>query len=116
VTLLVFTTATTFWASALNVRYRDVQHLLNLGLLVWFWMTPIVYQAALVQESLAGHQIAGINLWNLYLPTPLTPIVPGFQRGWYGNPVQDGQQVLPSVSIGWNATILAVVLAASIAL
>ena len=54
VTLLVFTTAMTFWVSALNVRYRDVQHLLNLGLLVWFWMTPIVYQAALVQDVLVA--------------------------------------------------------------
>jgi ABC-2 type transport system permease protein len=49
VALLAFTTAVTFWASAANVRYRDVQHLLGLGLLVWFWATPIVYPAALVQ-------------------------------------------------------------------
>ena len=42
-TLVVFTTALTFWVSALNVRYRDVQHLIGLALLVWFWMTPIVY-------------------------------------------------------------------------
>ena len=49
-TLLVFTTAMTFWVAGLNVRYRDVQHLLSLGLLVWFWLTPIVYQGALVQE------------------------------------------------------------------
>ena len=116
VTLLVFTTATTFWASALNVRYRDVQHLLNLGLLVWFWMTPIVYQAALVQNSLADKDIAGVNLWNLYLLNPLTPIVLGFQRALYGNPMQDGQQVLPNVSIAWNVGVLALVLTASIAL
>ncbi|HEY6566905.1 MAG TPA: ABC transporter permease [Actinomycetota bacterium] len=115
-TLLVFTTATTFWASALNVRYRDVQHLLNLGLLVWFWMTPIVYQGALVQSSLADEQIAGISLWNLYLANPLTPIVLGFQRALYGNPVQDGQQVLPAVSVAWNAGVLALVLVVSIAL
>ena len=29
VTLFVFTAAVTFWLSALNVRYRDVQHLLK---------------------------------------------------------------------------------------
>ncbi len=109
-TLLVFTTAVVFWASALNVRYRDVQHLLNLGLLVWFWMTPIVYQGALVQSSLADKDIAGMSLWNLYLANPLTPIVLGFQRALYGDPVQDGEQVLPAVSLAWNAGILAVVL------
>ena len=31
VTLLVFTLAMTLWVAGLNVRYRDVQHLSNLG-------------------------------------------------------------------------------------
>ena len=46
VTLLVFTCALTVWIAALNVRYRDVGHLLNIALLVWFWVTPIVYSSA----------------------------------------------------------------------
>ena len=29
ITLVVFTTALMFWVSALNVRYRDVQHLIG---------------------------------------------------------------------------------------
>lgn len=113
VTLMVFTTAATLWTSALNVRYRDVGHLLNLGLLVWFWMTPIVYQAALVQQHLASREIAGVSLWNLYLVNPLTPIVLGFQRALYGDPVQGGEQVLPDVTVAWQAGLLAVVLAIS---
>jgi ABC-2 type transport system permease protein len=116
VTLMVFTTAVTLWASALNVRYRDVGHLLSLGLLVWFWITPIVYQAALVQQELASREVAGISLWNLYLLNPLTPIVLGFQRALYGDPVQDGQQVLPDVTVAWQAGVLAIVLGVSIAL
>jgi ABC-2 type transport system permease protein len=116
VTLLVFTTALAFWVSALNVRYRDIQHLLNLGLLVWFWMTPIVYQAALVQEALAGDTVFGLDAWTLYLLNPLTPIVLGFQRALYGFPIQDGELVLPAVSVGWNAAVLAIVLLASSAL
>ena len=35
-----------------------------------------------------------------------TPIVLGFQRALYGNPVQDGQQVLPDVSVAWIAGVL----------
>ncbi len=115
-TLLVFTTAATLWTSASNVRYRDVGHLLNLGLLVWFWMTPIVYQAALVQDALVDREVLGVSLWNLYLVNPLTPIVLGFQRALYGDPVQQGQQVLPDVSVAWQAGLLAVVLAVSIVL
>ena len=37
--------------SAMNVRYRDVGHLLGIALLVWFWATPIVYASALVQQE-----------------------------------------------------------------
>jgi ABC-2 type transport system permease protein len=114
VTVLVFTTAATLWASALNVRYRDVGHLLNLGLLVWFWMTPIVYQAALVQQHLSSREVAGVSMWTLYLANPLTPIVLGFQRAIYGDPVQGGEQVLPDVTVAWQAGLLAVVLAVSI--
>lgn len=29
--------------SAVNVYYRDTAHLLNLGLMFWFWTTPIFY-------------------------------------------------------------------------
>ncbi len=51
--MLVFTTALGLWLGALNVRYRDVGHLLNIALLVWFWGTPIVYAGGLVQDKLA---------------------------------------------------------------
>src|SRR5947207_2597098 len=53
--LLIFTAALALLVSALNVRYRDTQHLLNLALLAWFWVTPIVYPGAFVYEKLAVH-------------------------------------------------------------
>lgn len=34
--------------SVLNVFYRDVAHMLNLGLLFWFWTTPIFYPANMI--------------------------------------------------------------------
>jgi ABC-2 type transport system permease protein len=113
VALLVFTTAMTFWVAGLNVRYRDVQHLLNLGLLVWFWLTPIVYPGALVQTYLTGKSEA---LWNAFLLNPLATIVFGFQRALYAEVSPDGVHVLPTVSTGWLAGMLALVLAASLLL
>ena len=50
--------ALTLWFSALNVRYRDVGHLLNIALLVWFWVTPIVYAEYQVQELAEGRRLA----------------------------------------------------------
>ena len=124
VTLLAFTLAVTLWVAGLNVRYRDVQHLLNLGLLVWFWLTPIVYQGALVQQFLTERSNA---LWNLFLLNPLATIVFGFQRALYATvsyipaPTGDGpdpvrQFVLPDVSLAWLAGMLLFVLAGSVLL
>jgi ABC-2 type transport system permease protein len=113
VTLLVFTLAVTLWVAGLNVRYRDVQHLLNLGLLVWFWMTPIVYQGALVQKFLTDRSGA---LWSVYLLNPLATIVFGFQRALYGVVSPGGQDVLPDVSLTWMAGMLLAVLAGSLLL
>ncbi|HEV8564863.1 MAG TPA: ABC transporter permease [Actinomycetota bacterium] len=112
-TLLVFTTAMTFWVAGLNVRYRDVQHLLNLGLLVWFWLTPIVYQGALVQDYLTGKSEA---LWNAFLLNPLAAIVFGFQRALYAFVKPEHVDVLPAVSRGRLAGMLLGMLAASLLL
>jgi len=72
--LLVFTTALGLATAALNVRYRDTGHLVDLALLAWFWSTPIVYPASLVQDNLQG-------AFSLYLLNPVANIVLAFQRG-----------------------------------
>lgn len=114
--LVIFTTAATFWVAALNVRYRDVGHLLNLALLVWFWFTPIVYQGYLVQRELQGAAIAGVEAWTLYLLNPMAIVVLGFQRALYGAPDAPGDPVLPVVSLGWHAATLAGLLSVSLVL
>ena len=63
--------------SVLNVYFRDIQHLLELVLLAWFWMTPIVYEIVLIQDK-------PLWVWRLYLLNPMTHVVLAFQRGIYG--------------------------------
>ena len=117
VTLLVFTTAITLWLGALNVRYRDVGHLLGLGLVVWFWVTPIVYQGYLVQREFRGSTIAGIDAWNLYVANPLATIVLSVQRALYGaGMAAPDEPILPTVSRGWHAATLGILLAISLGL
>jgi ABC-2 type transport system permease protein len=117
VTLLVFTTAATLWLAALNVRYRDVGHLLGLGLLVWFWLTPIVYQGYLVQREFRGFTIGGIDAWTVYVANPLATIVLSVQRALYGaGTATPGEPVLPTVSLGWHAATLGILLAIAIGL
>jgi len=110
IALLTFTTAVTFLVSALNVRYRDVQHLLGLGLLVWFWLTPIVYQGFLVQDRLADVSLGPISAWQAYLLNPATTIVIGFQRALYDDVNGD---ILPAFTMGELAGMLGVVIVAS---
>lgn len=111
VTLVAFATALTFGVAALNVRYRDVGHLLGVALLVWFWVTPIVYAGALVQERLEGSPA----LWFAYLVNPLASIVGAMHRALYGVVGSGDAAVLFDVSLGWLALVLLVVLVLSLA-
>ena len=106
VALLVLSVAVAFWASALNVRYRDVQHLVGLGLLVWFWLTPIVYSAATVHTTLVEQ--GDVWAWKVFLANPLSWVVFGFQGALYHS--SDAETVLAPMSDGQLATGLGVVI------
>jgi ABC-2 type transport system permease protein len=110
--LVVFTSALNLWASSLNVRYRDVQYLVNIALLLWFWVTPVVYPSAFVWKPLSRH--FGFKL--LYLANPMADVVLGFQRALYGTVSPNGTQVLAPVSVGWLALLLGAVAVGSTAL
>jgi ABC-2 type transport system permease protein len=113
VALLAFTTMLTLLLSALNVRYRDVGHLLNIALLVWFWITPIVYASGLVQKHLVGSDALGF----LYLVNPITVVVEGMHRALYGFVhLPDGSFAVFDVSLGWLAAVLCVVVVVSLVL
>jgi len=48
--------------SAWNVFFRDVQHLLEVLLLAWFFMTPIIYSYDLVNGTLTGPLLLLYNI------------------------------------------------------
>ncbi len=89
VDLIIFTSALAIFLSAVNVYLRDMQHLVAVVLLVWFWAVPIVYPYQRIQSMLGRHGI----LWLAYLD-PMMPIILGMQRGLYG------QQVMPAAATG----------------
>lgn len=97
--------------SALNVLFRDVQHFLELGLLTWFWFTPIVYT-----YNLAGQAVTerwGQDSEWLVTLNPMLPVVTTFQRVVY-NPTnfdaeqQAGFSLLVERDTGWYLQNLAV--------
>jgi ABC-2 type transport system permease protein len=75
---VAFTVGMSLLASSLNVRFRDVEHLLEVALLAWFWLTPIVYPLALVRSRLEGK-----GLFWVYMANPMASIVAAMQRAIY---------------------------------
>jgi ABC-2 type transport system permease protein len=110
---VAFTVGMSLLASSLNVRYRDVEHLLEVALLAWFWLTPIVYPLALVRQELKG-------LFWLYMANPMATVVAAMQRAIYRHPdpLKDGQvvHVLASGGYGFYLRWLGVIGAVSLVL
>jgi len=76
--LLIYATAAAFLLSAINVYLRDVQYLVEVAMMVAFWLSPIVYAWTFVNGAL---QSSILN--TLYLLNPVTLAVLAFQRGMW---------------------------------
>ncbi len=62
-----------------NVYLRDLTYLVNLGTLVWFYITPIIYPFSLVQSKFSGHGLEGELAHVVLYINPMTWVVLGFQ-------------------------------------
>lgn len=81
--------------AAANVYLRDVQHLLELALTAWFWLSAIVYPFRTIAEELGSRQ-------NLAFLNPVIPVVITFQKAIY-NPADD---TVPTHGGWWYLRIL----------
>jgi lipopolysaccharide transport system permease protein len=68
-TQMLFTMALVLLLSALNVFYRDVQHLIGNLLTLWFFLTPVVYETSQVPAGWG---------WTLKL-NPMAHLIRGYQ-------------------------------------
>ena len=101
--LILFCTALAVGLSAINVYLRDTQHLLEVALLAWFWLSAIAYPYALVYDRLQGKEwLAQLN--------PVLTIVITFQRTLYNpdfaNPSE--ASTMPNLSAGWYIQALSI--------
>ncbi|MGA2838217.1 MAG: ABC transporter permease [Acidimicrobiales bacterium] len=122
ITLLVFTAAVSVFLSAVNVYLRDTQHLTEVALMAWFWLTPIVYPFGKLEAPLARYHLT----W-AYLANPIAPIAMTFQRVIYaktsyvatvaqGNTHHLSTPLLPTYGPGWYLMMLGIVFVVSIGL
>ena len=92
-TLVVFSTAVGLVLSAVNVYLRDTQHLVEIGIVLLFWASPIVYSYTFVHRALDGNWLEQVYLWN-----PVTNVVIAMQKAlWSAGSTSTGtfKQVWP---------------------
>ena len=75
---LLLTTGISLMFSTFNLFYRDVQHLTNLLLMLWMYMTPVVYPLSLVPERF---------IW-IYKLNPMVGIMEGYRSAIFGYPFE----------------------------
>jgi ABC-2 type transport system permease protein len=110
--VVLFGTALSLMLSALNVYLRDIQYLVEVGLLILFWASPIVYSYSFVHQALVEAHMPG---WveELYLANPLTIAILAFQKAFW----LAGSTATPPASYPPNMELrLAIMLVVSAAL
>ena len=113
IVLLIFTSALAIGLSAINVYARDTQHILEIVLMAWVWMTPIVYAWHLPAEKLAKRGLSP----QLILLNPMTSITLTLQRALYGmHTTRIGTPILPAEGQWWYLRNLGIVGACSVVL
>ncbi len=82
------------WASALNIRHRDVGHAIPFVTQLWFFVTPVAYPSSLIPESWRAWY--GIN--------PMASVVEGFRWALFGSGVGIAKMFILSLLI--SSTLL----------
>lgn len=92
--LVVHSAGVSLWLSALNLKYRDVRHVIPFMAQLWFFLSPVVYPTALVPES-----------WRwLYGVNPMAGAIRGIRWSILGSSASLGSWL--SVSVAVAAVIL----------
>ncbi len=88
---LIFTLGVSLLLAALDVFYRDVQHIMEVLILAWFFLTPIIWDMSLLPESkmILGVEVPVQRL--MYILNPMASIIASYRDVmYYGR------------SIGWD--------------
>jgi lipopolysaccharide transport system permease protein len=85
---MIFSMGVSLFLSAANVFYRDVQQIMEVGILAWFFLTPIIWDVNLLPVS---KEIFGLNVpiqRLTYILNPMASIVATYRDIlYYGRPI-----------------------------
>ena len=86
---LLTTMAVSLWLSALNVQYRDVEHMIPFLVQAWMYASPIAYSITLIPPGI-GQFMYGLN--------PMVGVIQSFRWALLGDPMPAGM-MLVSISV-----------------
>ncbi len=71
--------------AAVNVYFRDIESIVRVGLIAWFFLTPVVY----VLERIPNREFLGLDVWRwVYILNPMATLVTGYRYAMvYGWPL-----------------------------
>lgn len=93
--LTLITLGATFFFAALNVYYRDVSHILQIILQIWFYVTPIIYPIEALGKY---HWLVKLN--------PVVYALNGFRMGVYAGQLPTAQSIAASFACGVIALVV----------
>jgi|SRR5436305_3165642 len=96
IALSLFTIGATFFFAAVNVFYRDVAHILQIVLQVWFYLTPIIYDVNFFPEKYR---------WVFKL-NPIIFALNGFRLSVYYGRLPELQSIAASFVTGFLALLI----------
>jgi lipopolysaccharide transport system permease protein len=79
------------WLSALNVQYRDVQHMIPFLLQAWMYASPVVYSIDMIPADGPWRLIYGLN--------PMTGVIQGFRWALLGSSPPDRLLAVSAVMV-----------------
>ncbi|MFL5357145.1 ABC transporter permease [Archangium sp.] len=100
-TQLCFTLAVVYVVSALNVTFRDLQHIITNLMMLWFFITPVLYRVSTIPEK---HRML------MMLANPMAILMSSYQAIFYEHRLPDALPLLGllgvSVVLLWGASQL----------
>lgn len=68
------------FVATLNVYFRDMQHMVGIGQMAWFFLTPVFYDTAM---QISAFPLPGVSPGLIFL-NPMTGILAFYRRGFMG--------------------------------
>lgn len=92
---LITSTGFSFWFSALNVKYRDIRHVLPFIVQLWMFATPIAYPTSIVPARFRA----------VYALNPMAGVIEGFRWAMLGSGHAPGVMLIVSSLIAFAVLI-----------